>query len=52
MERVGSLRFVAIDSNPIPETESIGEQERLGRNSEDIMIQSDIPRDIDIHVSG
>ena len=56
VDRVESLHFVSIDSNPIPETENIGDQERLGRNSEDVVIQlsadSDMPRDIDIHVSG
>ena len=57
VDRVGSLRFASTDSNRIPETSSIGHQERPERDLEDIEIQlsvgSDISRDkVDSHLSG
>ena len=56
MDRVGSLCFAPADSNPIPETGGVGDQESPEGNLEDIEIQlsanSDIHRDIDGHVSG
>ena len=56
VNRVGSLGFASADSNPIPESGGVGDQESPGGNLEDIEIQlsadSDIHRDIDNHVSG
>ena len=56
VDRVGSLRFVSTDSNPIPETGGVEDQGSPGGNLEDVEIQlnndSDIHRDIDSHVSG
>jgi len=57
VDRVGSLCFACIDSNPILEAGSVGDQERAGTNLEDIEIQlsadsASIPRDNNSHVSG
>jgi len=38
VDRAGSLRFAGADSNQIPETGSVADQEKPGRNSEEIEI--------------
>ena len=53
MDRVGSLRFASTDSNQIPETDSVGDQEIPEGTLKDIEIRlsadSDIHREINSH---